>query len=845
MSTVNQDELKAIKVLKFEGKENEWERWSEKFVALARARGFAGILLGTEQAPNADEDIERKKSDGSFELTEAERKEKKRLRQANGNAYINLQLSCEDLPYDLVSLAKTDELPDGCARDAWERLTSEYDLTEGEDKITLLTMFQQNQLEDVKTNITAWLTSLAMQVNKLKKLNHILDEEYQITHILASLPREYSSVVEQVKIDRRTNPTLITMDEVKKRLKERYLQLKKERGWSEDEMALNVKSGSNQNKNVKKGNKGKFFKGRCNHCGKYGHKKADCWDLKNKKEKTQGDEKKVQKDKSKVKCYKCGKLGHYANECKSDKESSGGGNNETFAITCFEEEEEEEKNENGDDENKFESKNSEDEERKVGLGTSRNIEEHQGIPPMQSHVFTTQVTNEWAMSTIEDNSATPRDPSSVRAWMESSKYGEYEKSRNMINVPLAREKSTLKDGCKDAPRTGENVARAQPNLSHEEDEIQNSNFEHVPSKRPSDDPEEDDRKPAAKRIKKEPEDDAQSVIQDDTEVEKVVKPWEDKKDYEAIFRQHIYIGIDGEEHYDVIDMERDAQRAVRRINDHQEVVKQYQKVVRAYKNYMKDHPWMTEGLMPDNCRFGDLLKDEKRKSQFKYELGRLMGEYAVPLPLGNFSLSNKETRRLELWKNRRGMWFDHVEHMEEGPEKNKEWENFWWTVDEDMFTYVMKAKVEGLIEEKLNQEFPEEVEIREDPDYDSEEEMTSETEETDDDESETNNANVNNYLDSANVVTNMETAMKIAEEEDLWIGDSGASSHMMGSEEHVFNKKLITGSVRTASGAHMKMLCEGDINVDVITKDGDVTSGTLRVKVIPGMKQKLLASHKH
>ena len=101
MSIVNQDELKAIKVLKFEGKESEWERWSEKFVALARARGFAGILLGTEQAPNADEDIDRKKTDGSYELTDAERKEKKRLRQANGNAYINLQLSCEDLPYDV------------------------------------------------------------------------------------------------------------------------------------------------------------------------------------------------------------------------------------------------------------------------------------------------------------------------------------------------------------------------------------------------------------------------------------------------------------------------------------------------------------------------------------------------------------------------------------------------------------------------------------------------------------------------------------------------------------------------------------------------------------------------
>ena len=74
MSTVNQDELKATKVQKFTGKESEWD--PEKFVALARARGFARILLGTEQAPRADKDIDKKKSDGSYELTDADRKEK-------------------------------------------------------------------------------------------------------------------------------------------------------------------------------------------------------------------------------------------------------------------------------------------------------------------------------------------------------------------------------------------------------------------------------------------------------------------------------------------------------------------------------------------------------------------------------------------------------------------------------------------------------------------------------------------------------------------------------------------------------------------------------------------------
>ena len=30
--------------------------------------------------------------------------------------------------------------------------------------------------------------------------------------------------------------------------------------------------------------------------------------------------------------------------------------------------------------------------------------------------------------------------------------------------------------------------------------------------------------------------------------------------------------------------------------------------------------------------------------------------------------------------------------------------------------------------------------------------------------------NVTNYLDPANMATNLESAMKIAEEEDLWIG---------------------------------------------------------------------------
>ena len=183
-------------------------------------------------------------------------------------------------------------------------------------------------------------------------------------------------------------------------------------------------------------------------------------------------------------------------------------------MTCYENNEDD-KNGNGDDENKQESKNPEDYERKVGSGTARNTEEPQGTPLMQSYIFMTGIMNEWVMSTIEDNSATLRVTSSALSWIESSKHGEDKKSQNMISVHLGRKKSMIEHRSSNISHPVENVTHAQPSVSHEEDEIQNSNFEYVPIKRPSEDPEEDDRKPEAKRIKKEPEDEAQSVTQDE------------------------------------------------------------------------------------------------------------------------------------------------------------------------------------------------------------------------------------------------------------------------------------------------------------------------------------------
>ena len=74
--------------------------------------------------------------------------------------------------------------------------------------------------------------------------------------------------------------------------------------------------------------------------------------------------------------------------------------------------------------NKLESKNPDDDERKVDPGTARTLKT-QGTLLTQSYVsniFMTEIPHEWVMSTIEDKLASPTVLSSVQACIESSRH---------------------------------------------------------------------------------------------------------------------------------------------------------------------------------------------------------------------------------------------------------------------------------------------------------------------------------------------------------------------------------------------------------------------------------------
>ena len=55
-------------------------------------------------------------------------------------------------------------------------------------------------------------------------------------------------------------------------------------------------------------------------------------------------------------------------------------------------------------------------------------------------------------------------------------------------------------------------------------------------------------------------------------------------------------------------------------------------------------------------------------------------------------------------------------------------------------------------------------------------------------------------------------------QEDYWIEDSGASSHMVGDDKDLFAKTPIQGNVNAANGTSMPMVCKGKMNVEAIPK---------------------------
>ena len=76
---------------------------------------------------------------------------------------------------------------------------------------------------------------------------------------------------------------------------------------------------------------------------------------------------------------------------------------------------------------------------------------------------------------------------------------------------------------------------------------------------------------------------------------------------------------------------------------------------------------------------------------------------------------------------------------------------------------------------------------------------------------------------------------------DYWIGDSGASSHMVGDTKDLFTKTPSEGKVNAVNGSSMPIVCKGKMNMEVVPKQGKSSKGILTIKDPDGMLHKFFS----
>ena len=190
-------------------------------------------------------------------------------------------MTTDGISLNIVENATSDKLTKGDLRKVWGRLQRRWNPKTREDKVEVYTKFLNYKLENTRQKPMDWLAFLEKKCTELMNTGHMMDEEMFITHLLNSLPQfEYEGAILVIK-DKLRNGN-VGLPEIEHILEDKYQAMKHAKGWGkeEDDYALFT---SQSNKKKPK----RIFKGCCGYCGEFGHKAADCQNMKSNQNKGQ------------------------------------------------------------------------------------------------------------------------------------------------------------------------------------------------------------------------------------------------------------------------------------------------------------------------------------------------------------------------------------------------------------------------------------------------------------------------------------------------------------------------------------------------------------------------------
>ena len=143
------DDLKSIKVYKFNNTKENWHEFALKFSVFADSRGYYGVIDGSMSPPDKQETISVTTEDKGDVLNA--KKAKLKARAANKMGYRDLVMSTEGISLNIVENAISNELTKGDLKKAWERLERRWNPKTREDKVEAYVSTQNSSTTSWKT----------------------------------------------------------------------------------------------------------------------------------------------------------------------------------------------------------------------------------------------------------------------------------------------------------------------------------------------------------------------------------------------------------------------------------------------------------------------------------------------------------------------------------------------------------------------------------------------------------------------------------------------------------------------------------------------------------------------
>ena len=276
-------EEKAIRIIPFSGKKNDWRQWSRKFLAIAHRRGFKEYLDGTKTITSTSSADEIQK---------------------NTQAYNEMLLAMsDDVSFGLVDESTTTLCPDGDAKLAWTKLQSKFESQTSASRVKLMNQFTNNKLRKLSQDPDVWISELELLRTRLQKMGSNIDESYVMIHIMNNLPSAYDNLIDSLEDKLGASTDALTLESLREKLSEKYEKIKMRKRFKTEE--------SDSDDDEKALFAGGKFKGRCHYCGKFGHKASEC----RKKKMDNGQETQNRGKRFTGKCNFCGKIGHREKDC--------------------------------------------------------------------------------------------------------------------------------------------------------------------------------------------------------------------------------------------------------------------------------------------------------------------------------------------------------------------------------------------------------------------------------------------------------------------------------------------------------------------------------------------------